>query len=375
MMRRLVLAFLILTFAACSPRGTFVTVAELSPEKAAAAMSESKREVVFVGTSRKPEGDAFGYGRSDAASFLRYDIAVPPGHTPGEVTWPHNARRADPATDFLTLADVSYPDVASFRGALREEMRRVGTREVVVYVHGFNNTMAESVYRVAQMHNDLKVPGVAVHYAWPSRGSALAYVYDRDSALFGRDALEELMAEVARAGAERIVVVGHSMGGALVMESLRQSAIRDDRLVTGRLGGVILLSPDLDVDLFRSQARGMGGLPQPFVIFGSSKDSVLNISAKLSGAPDRLGNLKDLSVIEDLEVTYLDTAAFDVGGGHFNVGKSPALIQILGGIATVDAAFRAEAAARIGLLPGVVLTLRNATGIILAPVEGLATQD
>lgn len=361
---------LVLLLAACSARGDFVRLADLPPERAAMAAEAGVREVVFVGTSRAEEGGGFGFDRADAASFLRYDILVPFERAPGEVTWPRSAERADPVTDFLTLDDRKYADAADFRADLRGAMDRRGARDVVVYVHGFNNTMAESVYRVAQMHYDLKVPGVAVHYAWPSRGSALAYVYDRDSALFGRDGLEELLDEVARAGARRIVIVAHSMGGAVAMETLRQAAIRGDGRVIERIGGVILISPDLDVDLFRAQARAMGSLPQPFLIFGSHRDTVLRISSRLAGEPERLGNLTDLTPIADLEVTYLDTAAFDEGAGHFNLGTSPALIQLLGGIANLDAAFRAEATGRVGLLPGVVLTVRNATRVVLAPVEG-----
>ncbi|AWD22007.1 hypothetical protein B6K69_10235 [Fuscovulum blasticum] len=354
---------------ACSPRGEFLMLADIPAEKQAEATTSGVREVVFVGTSRKEEDGIFGFGRSEQARFLRYDILVPFNRPLGEVSWPRSAKRADPKTDFLTLDGIGYDTAADFRGALRESMARRKQRDVVVYVHGFNNTMAESVYRVAQMHYDLKVPGIAVHYAWPSRGSPFGYVYDRDSALFGRDGLEQLLHEVALSGAQRIVIVAHSMGGALTMETLRQTAIRNDKLVLGHIGGVVLISPDLDVDLFRAQAHAMGRLPQPFLIFGNTKDSILNLSSKIAGAPDRLGNLSDLAQLGDLEVTYFDTAAYNQGAGHFNLGTSPALIQLLGGIANIDAAFRAEAASRVGLLPGVVLTVRNATGIILAPVE------
>lgn len=365
-----------LTFAliACSPRGDFVMLSELPLEKQAQASDAGVREVVFVGTSRQEQDGKFGFGRSEAASFLRYDILVPFDRKVGEVSWPTNARRADPKTDFLTLADREFEDAGQFRSELRDAMNRRGQRDVVVYVHGFNNTMAESVYRVAQMHYDLKVPGVAVHYAWPSRGSALGYVYDRDSALFGRDGLENLLDQVAQAGAQRIIIVAHSMGSAVAMETLRQAAIRGDARVMRHINGVVLISPDLDVDLFHAQARAMGKLPQPFVIFGSHRDSILNISSTIAGAPDRLGNLKDLTELADLEVTYFETAAYNQGAGHFNVGTSPALIQLLGGINNLDAAFRAEASSRVGLLPGVVLTVKNATGIILAPVEAVATR-
>ncbi len=372
MIRMMVVA---LTFflSACGQRGEFVLINDIPPEKAALAPQSGVREVVFVGTSRQEEDGVFGFARADEAAFLRYDILVPFDREAGEVVWPRNAKQADPRKDFLTLDAVKYEDAANFRAELKATMARRKQREVVVYVHGFNNTMAESVYRVAQMHYDLKVPGVAVHYAWPSRGSALGYVHDRDSALFARDGLEQLLQEVAKSGAERVVIVAHSMGGALAMETLRQVWIRDDGAIQRSLGGVILISPDLDVDLFRAQARSMGGLPQPFLIFGSAKDTILNLSSRIAGSPERLGNLTDLSKIADLEVTYLDTAAFDEGSGHFNLGTSPALIQLLGGIANLDAAFQAEAAGRVGLLPGVVLTVQNATKVILSPVEAVAS--
>ncbi len=346
---------------------------DLPPEKAALAAEGGVREAIFVGTTRQEGDGVFGFARSDTAAFLRYDILVPFDRKTGEVTWPRNARSADPRTDFLTLDAVKFDDAADFRSELSAAMKRRGQQDVVVYVHGFNNTLAESVYRVAQMHYDLKVPGVAVHYAWPSRGSALGYVYDRDSALFGRDGLEQLLQQVARSGARRVIIVAHSMGGALTMETLRQSAIRGDTQVMGSLGGVILISPDLDVDVFRLQANAIGTLPQPFLIFGNRRDTILGLSSRIAGNPDRLGNLKDLGPIAGLDVTYLDTAAYSEGSGHFNLGTSPALIQLIGGIANVDAAFRAEAAGRVGLLPGVVLTLQNATAVILSPVEAVAT--
>lgn len=373
MIPRLVTALLAIGLLACSPRGEFVMLKDIPPEKAALAAESGVREAIFVGTTRKQEDGVFGFARSNQAAFLRYDILVPFEREPGEVTWPGSARNADPRTDFLTLDSVEFGSDKAFRKGLSDAMALRGQKDVVIYVHGFNNTMAESVYRVAQMHYDLKVPGVAVHYAWPSRGSALGYVYDRDSALFARDGLEQLLHSVAQAGARRVVVVAHSMGGVVAMETLRQAAIRKDGLVLKSLGGVILISPDLDVDVFRSQAQAMGTLPQPFLIFGSRRDSVLGLSSRIAGNPDRLGNLKDLGQIADLDVTYLDTAAFNEGSGHFNLGTSPALIQLLGGIANLDAAFRAEATGRVGLLPGVVLTLRNATAVVLSPVEAVAT--
>ncbi len=362
MTHKALLAVLILLMS-CAPRGEFTA----APADPGSAMPEA----IFVGTSRLAGDGGFTRERADVASFLRYDILIPPERDPGEVNWPPRSRKADPARDFLTLSATRFAAPDDFRLALGKAMDLRGQTDAVVYVHGFNNTMAEGVYRVAQMHHDLRVPGVAIHYAWASRGSALGYVYDRDSAMFGRAGFEQLLTEVAASGAREIVIVSHSMGGALTMETLRQIALSGNDRVMSRIKGVVLISPDLDVDLFRSQARDIGELPQPFVIFGSSKDRILTLSATISGAQERLGNLDDLSRIADLNVTYYDTAAFDVGAGHYNVGTSPALLSLFGGILGIDAALRQDARARVGLFQGLVLTVRSATEIVLAPVAAI----
>lgn len=329
-------------------------------------------ETIFVGTTRAKDGDVYAFGRSGEPGFLRYDIAIPTDRKPGEVNWPPRTRKPDGKRDFLTLDQRTFETSDDFSDALRAAMKLRGQNSAVVYVHGFNNTMAEGVYRVAQMHHDLEVPGVAVHYAWASRGSALGYVYDRDSVLFARSGFVSLLDEVNDAGAKDVIIVAHSMGAFLTMEGLRQMALKGGPHALDHIKGVVLISPDLDLDVFLAQARDIGKLPEPFVIFGSSRDKVLNISATLSGTGDRLGNLDDLSKISALNVIYLDTTAYTTGTGHLNLGENPALLKLFGGLVGISDAFTADERARVGLLPGLVLTVRNATEIVLKPVEAIA---
>jgi len=356
-----------LLLSACAERGDFTR----APAPVAGSLAGATPETIFVATTRREDGQDFGYDRSDSASFLRYDISIPPDRAPGEVNWPPRTRKPSAEQDFLLLNDSRFASPKAFRAALTEAMRQRGQTDAVIYVHGFNNTMAEGVYRVAQMHHDLQVPGVAVHYAWPSRGSALGYVHDRESVLFARSGFEDLLNEVTASGAKEVVIVAHSMGAFLTMETLRQMVLRDGTKALDRVAGVMLISPDVDLDVFRAQARDIGELPQPFVIFGNSRDRVLNLSSTISGAGERLGNLDGVAKIADLKVLYFDTSAFTVGSGHLNPGENPALLKVFGGIIDIDAAFRSDARSRVGLLPGLVLTVRNATEIVLRPVGAL----
>ena len=87
-------------------------------------------------------------------------------------------------------------------------------------------------------------------FTWPSGGSLVDYVYDRDSAMYSRDALEAvLQALVDSRNVGSISILAHSMGNYLAVESLRQMAIRD-RGLPSKIRDVMLASPDAAKDVF-----------------------------------------------------------------------------------------------------------------------------
>lgn len=357
--------------AACAPRGTIV----MAPQGAPTGTVQS----VFIGTTRAadPKTGTYSSERESKATFGRVDVSIPPLHTTGgEIEWPPRGAQADPQRHFLATRITRYPQPTAFKAALAQDLGRSakGGREAVIYVHGFNNNFAEGVYRIAQLSHDLKIPGSAVHYSWPSRASALGYAYDRDSALFARDGLETLLREVTDAGADRVLLVGHSMGAGLTMEAMRQIALRGDRKLLGKIAGVMLMSPDVDVDVFRAQAQTIGTLPKPFVVFTSRRDSALALSAFVSRESDRLGNLRDVSRLAGLDVTLVETGGLRAGDSHFAAATSPALIALLQSVGAIDAALLQDNSNRIGLLPGAVLTIQGATRIVLDPFASFGEQ-
>ncbi|GAB5447221.1 alpha/beta hydrolase [Gymnodinialimonas sp.] len=339
------------------------------PEAATTGTSET----VFVATNRIFADGQFQNERQEGLSFTQFDVAIPPDRETGAVQ-PGRLRRGGPdlQTDFVASAGDHLGTAGNFRARLMAEARRRGTREVMVFIHGFNSTLGTGLYRTAQIRHDFQIPGLAVHYAWPSAGHPLGYAYDRDSALFARDRLETLLTEIAAAGLH-IVLTAHSLGSGVVMEVLRQLRIggRDD--VINRINGVILFSPDIDVDVFRAQAARVGQLPQPFVIFTSQRDRALTISARITGLRERVGNLSSADQVADYEVTLIDTSAFEGGVrdplNHFAGATSPAVVQMLREVAQVNNAFERDVSQQAGLLPGTILTIQNATRVMLSPVN------
>lgn len=333
-------------------------------------VSGASLQVVHVATTRKPDTEQTvpGWGRSESLAFGRYEVAVPPQRRPGRIGRPRGGSNLDPERHF-TLAAKREHGAEGFRKTIARELAALDAneREAVIFVHGYNTTFIEGVYRVAQLRADLALPGLALHYSWPSLGAPLAYAHDRDSVLFARDGLQKMIRETAAAGVPRVVLVAHSMGAQLTMETLRQMAIEGDESLE-RIGGVILIAPDLDVDVFRSQARRIGDLPQPFMIVSSQRDRILRLSARLSGETARLGNLGDAEALGEFEVTLVDVSAFSVGDGHFTIGRSPALIRMMTQLGIIDRALTDDAAGTLPLLPATILTIQNTTQVVLQPM-------
>ena len=122
---------------------------------------------------------------------------------------------------------------------------RIGVnRDVLVFVHGFNTSFDEARLRAAQVVADSKFGGVPVLFTWPSKNQLFGYVSDKDSATASRDALQDLLTDIAATpGVGKIHVLAHSMGGWVAMEALRQEAFSGHRDLDGHLGDVMLASP------------------------------------------------------------------------------------------------------------------------------------
>ena len=351
----------LLALAACTTRGPLQYVPEgTEPGETVAVFEASNRSYGIFDSPRR--------GRVATAQYGRVDLRIPDMHVMGEVQLPGNV--ADPTQHFLVAEKEDYRDGTALIEALRKEIRQKpdGSREITVFAPGFNMSAAQSVTRTAQLKHDLDLPGIVALFNWASAGSVLGYAYDRDSALFSRDSYEQFLRDLAKAEPEGLVLVSHSMGTLLTMEVLRQISAPDPDWIDQNISGVVLISPDIDTQVFRTQIARMARLPSPFVIMVSEQDRALALSARVSGDGQRLGAVTDPADLADLDVILLDVSNFSSGMGHFSLGSSPALIGIIGQLARIETSFEGDPAARAGLIPGTILTVQNATRIILSPI-------
>jgi esterase/lipase superfamily enzyme len=360
------MSFVSLALAACGSRGELGFLPASAPA--------GPVETVIVSTARQPT-DAlplYTASRADRPSFARFNISVPPQREFGTVSFP-DRHGVDPATDFLVVSADRLPDERAFVGAMNQAVYADprGSRRAGLFIHGFNTNFAEGLYRQAQIQHDLARRGAWVLFSWPSAARKRDYLADRESALFSRDALETTVAAMARSDATSFNLVAHSMGAHILMETLRLMARVGHDRVFGKLGAVVLISPDIEVDVFRKQAEPVLARGVPIYVLVSHRDRALRLSAWLRSGQYRLGSIRSQAELGGLDVAVIDLSSVRSGDPmrHFKAGTSPELIEFVRGI---DAAGLEvfEAGHGRGVIGGSVAILQIGTGVVLEPLAG-----
>ena len=265
---------------------------------AALANTEGTSSVpVLVATKRKRSmadaGEMFGSEPAEDVSYASIAVSIPPdaARKIGEVQWP-TSLPGDPRQNFM-MVSANYLDKQSFGTALSAAVKQTGRGKVLVFVHGFNNRFDEAVYRFAQIVHDFKAPAIPVLFSWPSRGviGLRAYQDDLESATNSREALEHLLDAIGgNANVKEVTVLCHSMGCFLTLEALHSRAVRVGK-IGDKVKNVLLVAPDVDINLFRTQMRQMGTARPRFALFMSQDDGALKLSKSIWGGTTRLGDV------------------------------------------------------------------------------------
>ncbi|WP_227441171.1 alpha/beta hydrolase [Methylobacterium sp. W2] len=285
---------LLLTLVACAgrPTGVLLPIADVGPAPGTSHVD------MLVATTRKSSTDRgvlFSGERGNAVTYSDLSISIPPDaiRQPGSVQWPKSVP-GNPATDFVALR-ADPIDRSRVSAWTSRSMRRGAKRHVLVFVHGFNNKFEDAVFRFAQIVHDSGAEVAPVLFTWPSRGSVLAYGYDRESTNFSRNGLETLLRDLTRdPNVGEVTVLAHSMGNWLALESLRQMAIRDKR-VAPKIRNVILAAPDVDMDLARGAFHDMGKDRPRLTLMVSGDDQALAVSRLVWGDSVRLGAIDPMA--------------------------------------------------------------------------------
>ncbi len=259
-------------------------------------------------TTRKPAGSParrpwFSGERSPGTRAVRVAFTPPDTSLIGRVSTAVSGRWSIEGVEPVGAGD----PVAALAGAMTG-------RDVLIYVHGYNETFETAATSAAELSDGVGFAGATVAFSWPSNAAFFDYGYDRESALWSRDAFQEVLEALLRnATIGRVHIVAHSMGCLLTLETMRQlwsqSGSGD---LAARAGAVVFASPDIDVDLFATSLPRIGPLARHITVIFATNDRALAVSRQLAGGVPRVG-AADRAVLEPLGVTVAD--ASDYGGG------------------------------------------------------------
>jgi esterase/lipase superfamily enzyme len=280
----------------------------------------SARPTLLVATTRKPVNGAqakpwFGTERASTMTIAR-------------------ARLSPPDEGRFSLASVGLSD---WHLDAVEPVARIDdlfatapeNRDVLIYVHGFNQTFETAALDAARLSDGIGFRGETMVFAWPSKAKLFDYGYDRESAMWSRDALERVLSRlVANPKIGRIHIVAHSVGTMLTMESLRQIYTRHGMVIAEKLGAVVFASPDIDMDVFSSSVERIPPVAPKITVVTASNDRALALSGWIAGGTTRVGTAEKAQ-LEKLGLRVIDASTQSWGIINHDLFLSNAQIRLV----------------------------------------------
>jgi esterase/lipase superfamily enzyme len=259
----------------------------------------STRPTVLVATSRKPVNGGrsnpwFGTERARGITVARATMTPP-----------------DDGRFSLSAVGLSDWRVASIETApqLADLLGQTSGRNVLIYVHGYNQTFENCVLDAARLSDGIKFAGETMAFSWPSRARLLDYNYDRESAMWSRDALDQVLEDLlASPTIGRVNIVAHSVGTMVTTEALRELYSKLGDYAADRVGAIVFASPDIDMDVFIAAVPRIGPLASKITIITATNDRALAFSRWVNGSTTRVG-AAEKAQLEKLGLRVIDASA------------------------------------------------------------------
>lgn len=309
-----------------TPRPAPTPVAERSQPRTYAALDTGPARLnILLATTRRSvnserPGLRYGLEDGDSLQFAAVNVNVPSYRVRGTGALPRTSAlrdnaltyQPDPERDFFVTSTIPV-DSARFVQRVSADLAKTRSRELLVFVHGYNNSFEDAAVRAAQMAADLNFDGTVLLFSWPSTASVTGYVRDQQSARNAGFQLLRVLRQHARAAQpSRIHLLGHSMGAEVIGKAMTLAAPDDSTL---RLAEVVLAAPDVDSRIFRREILPrIAPHASRITMYASSDDEALRASRVVNGV-NRLGLGGDsIVVINGMDTIDASRVTADVLG-------------------------------------------------------------
>lgn len=206
------------------------------------------------------------------------------------------------------------PEARAFFDKVNQALAASLNSELLIYVHGSNNTVPRGSAQAAQFRHFTGRRMVVLVFMWPSAGSILRYLTDVNNAQasvepFAR--MVELLAENTKAS--KIDVLAYSAGAQVLSPALvrlakpREGESREQLRSRLRLGQIYFAAPDIDTRRFADELGSYLGIIDRVSVAANLNDSVLRFAA-IVGRGSRAGR-PDVSELSEEQTRFLVDAS------------------------------------------------------------------
>ena len=185
-------------------------------------------------------------------TYGRAVVSIPSAHTAGSLELPSIWRlefRADPKRHFILKEAVAL-GADDARAEMTKRLEEAKSKSLLLFVHGYNMSFAETAMRTAQLAYDLNFPGIPFFFSWPSAGQYTGYLRDAETAQLSEGAFDQVLDDLSRLPVDDVYIIAHSMGSRVVSQVLRSRVDRGK--TTTKISDLLLAAPDINVELFRT---------------------------------------------------------------------------------------------------------------------------
>ncbi len=257
---------------------------------------------IYFATNRNPIGNpptAFGtaLGPFDGKA-LRYGSAEVDLAAAKIV--PGSLKVADEQLWWTPEGDAPVFGSAAVLEQLRADMKDNG-RPTFLSIHGFNYTFEEAIVRTAQTRAFYGLDANWFVFTWPSDGSMRRYHDDRRdveksgaAAARALDTAARFLARLRKQDrcGESIHLVAHSMGNYALRHAVQGLRAMYGDTLPRLFDKIFLFAADEDADAFEypDKLKLLPRLGRRVVVYHTTRDAALDISANTKGNPVRLGS-------------------------------------------------------------------------------------
>ena len=322
-----------------APPATAPEPTTLPPPPPAPLPAEAPKEAdwdvvpVYFGTDRAEQADPkrlqFSWERGRKLTLGRALVTVPRVHQVPQVERPWVLKipyfqvkiyeqAEDPKLHF-TMQELRAMTRDEMLAVVRERLAASARFKdhAIIFVHGYNTSFDNAVYRTAQIAYDLKFDGAPFLYSWPSGGAVASYTYDRESAGQSEPYLRTFLEMVVKdTGAKSVSVIAHSMGNQPLLQVLKELKLQAPAGV--EINQVISAAPDVDRDNFDNVARIIQGFAKGVTLYAASNDRALNVSRRFHGGVPRAGDVPEQGPLVLPGVDTIDVSAASTDGLGIN---------------------------------------------------------